>query len=61
MKDNDICVIRVADWYKRALGYTFGAKDINDLNTKKMDLYCENHPKEWDCIAIRYEDDLIIY
>jgi len=54
MKDNDICVIRVADWYKRALGYTFGVKNINDLNTKIIDIYCKNHPEEWDCIAIRY-------
>lgn len=55
MKDNAICAIRVAEWYKEAIGETFGEDDPNYLTTDKMDNYMIEHFNEWEEAAINYE------
>ena len=55
MKDRAICAIRVAEWYKGAIGDTFGEADPNYLTTDKMDNYMIDHTYEWSVIDVKYE------
>jgi len=54
MKDRAICVVRVAEWYKRAFISTFGVSDPDYLTTKKVDEYCLAHPEEWEIVRVKY-------
>lgn len=57
MKDRAICVIRVAEWYKGAVKIDFGVVDPDYLTTKAIDVYCQQHSEDWECVAIRYTED----
>jgi len=57
MKDNAICAIRTAEWYKLAVGETFGETNPNYLTTDKIDEWCEKYPVEWECIDINYKEE----
>lgn len=57
MKNNAICLVRVCEWYKIAVGYTFGVSDPDYLTTKMVDEYCQEHPEDWECIAIKFENE----
>lgn len=53
LKDKEICINRVAYWYKEALGETFGEDNYNYLTTDKMDEYLQKS-KEWRIIDIKF-------
>jgi len=50
MKNNAICVVRVAEWYKKAVNQSFGVSNVNYVTTKIMDEFCQRHP-DWMWIA----------
>jgi hypothetical protein len=51
-KDKEICITRVAHWYK-AIGVDFGRKTWHEITTDIVDDYCATHPNEWQQIVIK--------
>jgi len=51
-KEKEICVTRVAYWYAKATGITFGKKTWHEVTTDDIDDWCSNHPNEWEIISI---------
>lgn len=48
MSDRDICINRVAYWYRKAIGSTFGAKTHSELTTHTLYKYVMSHlGDEW--------------
>lgn len=43
----EICITQVGDWYKKAIGETFGVKTIHDLTTYIVDDFCRSS-SEWE-------------
>lgn len=52
-QNKDICVTRVANWYKDAIGYTFGQATPHEVTTDIIDDYCCNNSEEWDIVDIK--------
>lgn len=48
--DQEICINRVAQWYKTALGETFGAKTHSELTTHLIYKYIKSYPKIWKVV-----------
>jgi len=57
IKDKAICAIRVAEWYKEAIGETFGETNPNYLTTDKIDNYMLTNNKDWLCVLLHYEKE----
>lgn len=47
----EICVGRVAKWYKEIIGETFGEKHYRDVTTHIMVKYIKSHPEDWEIIT----------
>ena len=56
-KEKEICVTRVAYWYKEAIGEDFGCKTWHEITTDKIDDYCIVHLKEWKQVIIKLRED----
>ncbi len=53
--ETEICVTRVAYWYRQAVGETFGRKTWHEITTDIMDDYCYFiNPNEWEQIDVHY-------
>jgi len=49
-KDKEICVNRVAAWYKEFFNEDFGAKHHSELTTHTMYNYIKSHPEKFELI-----------
>lgn len=61
MPNQDICINRVAYWYRKAFNITFGAKTHSELTTHTLYKYIMAHLDEWEIVyrGIPREDKLI--
>jgi len=50
MPDQDICINRVAYWYKKTFQVTFGARTHSELTTHTLYKYIISHPNEWEIV-----------
>lgn len=50
LPNQDICVNRVAYWYRKALGVKFGAKTHSELTTHTLYKYIMSHPEEFEIV-----------
>jgi len=48
--DQEICINRVAQWYKNAIGEKFGAKTHSELTTHTMYKYIKSRPELWEIV-----------
>lgn len=55
MPNQDICIIRIAYWYKKAFSITFGAKTHSELTTHSLYKYLMCHLRSTDDWEIVYE------
>lgn len=54
-KEKEICVTRVAKWYYRATGITFGKKTWHEVTTDDIDDYCTIYDiGNWEIISTNY-------
>ena len=61
MPNQDICINRVAYWYRKAFNITFGADTHSELTTHTLYKYLMAHLDEWEVIyrGIPRNDNLI--
>jgi hypothetical protein len=50
MKNAELCVGRVAKWFKNAINEDFGEKHYRDVTTHIMVKYIKAHPEDWEII-----------
>jgi len=48
--NQEICVNRVAYWYKEVYGETFGEKTHSDVTTHEMAKYIKSHPEKFEIV-----------
>jgi len=61
MPNQDICINRIAYWYKKAFDIKFGAKTHSELTTHTLYKYIMAHPEDWEIVyrGIPREDKLV--
>ena len=50
-KEKEICVTRVAKWYKIGANIDFGKLTWHEITTDIIDDYCMAHPEEWEIVS----------
>lgn len=54
-REKEICVTRVASWYRRGADIAFGKKTWHEVTTDDIDDYCIDHPEEVEIVSVKLE------
>jgi len=55
MPTREVSAGRVARWYYKAFGETFGEKHYRYVTTHTIDKWCKNHSEDWETISYKGE------